>query len=117
MNECGLKPRSLAAKLKCSARISVNKKNNVVAELAKDDVTTVKQFLPQVKGCTIQIVKVKSQFTVYYPNAVPGSRSRTFGAVFSKAQVCRAVIEWSWSQHTRATGQACPHNLGLISLK
>ena len=107
----------MAAKLKAVAKVSVGRKRDVQSELARDDLTTVRQYMPVVKGCTIQIISKKNQFTAYYPDAVPGSRTRTRGAVFTKAQICRAVIEWSWTEHTRATGQACPHNFGHISLK
>ena len=117
LSSCGLKPPTLAAKLKSAAKVTVARKRNVQAELDKDDLTTVRMYMPVIKGCSLHFIKPKNQFTAYYPGAVPGSRTRTWGAVFSKAQICRAVIEWSWTEHTKATGQACPHNLSLISLK
>ena len=61
LSSCGLKPPTMAAKLKAVAKVSVGRKRDVQSELARDDLTTVRLYMSVVKGCTIQIIRKKNQ--------------------------------------------------------
>ena len=68
-----------------------------------------RRFMPQgIAGCNLQLVKPKNTWTGYYPNCLPGSRSRTWGQKRSKERVLRAVLQWAWSQHAIQTSEPCP---------
>ena len=73
-----------------------------------------KDYLPQIKGCSIQKVTFKHCYTCYYPGVVPGSRTRTYGELFSESACKRAVIRWAWNHHTRITKEKCPHDLSKL---
>ena len=98
LTECGLKPLTLAAKMKSSSRASVSRGRDVATELDRDDLTTVRQFMPQVRGSTIQIIRSNNQFTSYYPDAIPGSITCTWGLCSPRLRY--AGLLWSGVGHS-----------------
>ena len=46
----------------------------------------LKKLLPQVRGCTLQLLPSRKQYTAFDHGACPGSRSRTWGGTFSQRQ-------------------------------
>ena len=117
MSELGLKPATLGARLRASAKSAAHKKEQVPAVVgAGDDISRIKQCMPKVVGCTLHILPKHKAFTAFYPGSMPGSRTRTWGWRFTKSQVLRAVIEWSWTEHFRKTGEKCSFDLQLINI-
>eukprot|EP00971_Amphidinium_carterae_P162831 3228231-Amphidinium_carterae.2 len=75
-------------------------------------------MIPDVVGCSIQNVLNKTDqsrgiWTGRYLDAVPGSRSRSYGSSggMTNEDAARHVFLWLWKQHTDKTGQTCPHNV------
>ena len=119
MSGLGLKPNTLGARLKASANSSAHTKEQVPAVVgvgAGDDIIRIKPFMPKVVGCTLQYLPTRLAFTTFYPGSLPGSRTRTWGGRVTTSQVLRAVVEWSWTEHFRKTGERCPFDLQLITM-
>ena len=74
------------------------------------DRATLQDLLPKVKGCKIQPVPEKNSITSYYPEAVPGSRTGSWGTFVAKQKVVRHVLNWAWQEHYKAIGAVCPWN-------
>ena len=72
-------------------------------------VKEMKKFLPQVKGCNIEWIKMKSSWTVFYPGAKPASRTRTYGKLCTQLAVKKHVLRWAWNEHAKAKpAERCP---------
>ena len=113
--EFGEGSSSLGQKLKASATKKVGSKMKDAKAKNPLKITIVmdaKAYWPQnVAGCSIQLLLERRSWCAYYPRAMPGSRSRTWGTTLTKLQVLRAVLQWAWAEHHRATGKDCPQNL------
>lgn len=108
------KPPSLGAKLKQSVVEKTKAKGKKTRDIVKlADLEGVKKLLPQVKGCTLQLIPYRRCYTVFYVGALPGSHTCTWGRKFNQMQVLRACLTWAWSQHAIITGQGCPHDFDL----
>ena len=112
-------PASLCQRLKVAAtnNIKHNGKYAKADSYKIKEVADAKRFMPQgVVGCTIQLIPSRKTWTAYYPNAIPASRSRTWGSKFSKLEVLKSVLNWAWAEHTKVCGESCPHNLDFLCM-
>eukprot|EP00959_Pyramimonas_sp_CCMP1952_P234061 4891101-Pyramimonas_sp.AAC.1 len=59
--------------------------------------------------CSASILEVpaKRTWTVYYPGAEPGSRTRTWGFLQAENKVLHHCLAWAWKHHAK-TGEKCP---------
>ena len=111
LQQIGRAAPSLGHKLKTAAAKSAaaaKKKPRDILKLASLD--DANKCLPKVVGCSLQLVGTKQCWTCYYPGALPGSKSITWGAKFNKRQCLRAVLIWAWAQHFEKTSEVCPFN-------
>ena len=72
-------------------------------------VEDVRTLLPKVPGCTVQNVRWKRCWTAYYPDVVPGSRTRTYGALVKEPSVRKHVVALAHKMHERKTGKPSPY--------
>lgn len=75
---------------------------------AGTDASLARKLVPQLVGCTVQYFEPKHCWKVYYPGALPATRTRTSGFHFSKAKCLRHCLAWTWQEHEKATGKKCP---------
>ena len=61
------------------------KGNNIRGMVEFADLEGLKKLPPSVKGCTLQLLQSRHQYTAFYTGVCPGSRSRTWVQVQSTA--------------------------------
>ena len=75
------------------------------------DLEGLKQLLPPVKGCALQLLQSRHQYTAFYSVVRPGSRSKTLGGGSSViSRYAEQFLIWAWAQHALVTSRRCPHN-------
>ena len=116
LEKLGVKPASLATKMKASLKSKSESSGKKFDVIKLAEVATIKPFLPQVAGCTIQLLPARKAYTVFYPGVMPASRSRTWGTQCSRTTLSKAVLSWAWCQHFSCTGNACPYDFDAVIL-
>lgn len=72
-----------------------------------------KQFLPQVKGCTVhKDVRLHFRWVVAYPRDVsPYVKSAVWNEQVTQRQALLKCLRWAWQAHLEKTGEAPPWKL------
>ena len=94
LQQLGRAAPSLGHKLKTAAAKSAaaaKKKPRDILKLASLD--DANKCLPNVVGCSLQLVGTKQCWTCYYPGALPDSKSRTWGAKFNNNTVSESGFD------------------------
>ena len=80
LQKLGKEGQRLAANINKHAVDQKKAKGNNIRDMVEfADLEGLKKSPPPVKGCTLQLLQSRHQYTAFYPGVCPGSRSRTWG--------------------------------------
>ena len=105
-------PAAAAAPAPVAKEASGYSGKGVAKKPAALDVVLARRLLPPTPGCVIQPYVARKSFQQYYSNNPEPPRSKVFHWSDSgptETQALEACARWCWQQHTRLTGEECPH--------
>ena len=114
LSKLGVKPLPMGERMKEQIKgKTIAEKKKHMDKIKFNGLASIKTYLPQLSGCSIQLLPARRVYTVYYPAVVPGSMSKTWGH-FSQKQCLKHVLLWAWNRHAEETRQPCPWNFDLL---
>ena len=79
LSKLGVKPLPTGERMKEQIKGKpLTEKKKHMDKIKLNELASIKTYLPQLPGCSLQLFPARRTYTVYYPGSIPGSRSKTW---------------------------------------